>query len=249
METCHPVSLPCKGTNILIFVTCLASFYLWVWSVQPLIQSLYLWVRCIYMQECSVHLLILFYFLVCNKFLHARMLFTLTDTTFILMFVMYLHARMFCTLAPFVLYSHGCNVRPWNLFWGSVAKSVLSQLMILLTFTLPHTSSIPMGGINFYLQERFLHSLIPLLFKCLYIFYSHGCNVRAWNLFWASVAKPVLWQLTILLSCTLSHTSYIPMGATDFYMQEHFLHSLIRSHQVLPCPVLIGPWSQIIRPC
>ena len=34
-ETCHLVSLPCKGTNILIFVTCGASFYLWVWSVQP----------------------------------------------------------------------------------------------------------------------------------------------------------------------------------------------------------------------
>ena len=57
-ETCHPVSLPCKGTNILIFVTCGASFYLQVWSVQPPIQSLYPWVRCIYMQECSLHLLI-----------------------------------------------------------------------------------------------------------------------------------------------------------------------------------------------
>ena len=28
-ETCHPVLLPCKGTNILLFVTCGASFYLW----------------------------------------------------------------------------------------------------------------------------------------------------------------------------------------------------------------------------
>ena len=54
-ETCHPVSLPCKGTSILVVVTCGASFYLRVWSVQPLIQSLYPRVRCIYMQECSVH--------------------------------------------------------------------------------------------------------------------------------------------------------------------------------------------------
>ena len=48
------------------------------------------------------------------------------------------------------------------------------------------------------------------------------CNVRAWNLFWASVAKPVLWQLMILLPWTLAHTSSIPMGAINFHMQEHF---------------------------
>ena len=28
--------------------------------------------------------------------------------------------------------------------------------------------------------------------------------------------------------CTLARTSSIPMGAVNFYMQEHFLHSLIR---------------------
>ena len=106
-ETCHPVSLPCKGTNILIFVTCRASFYLWVWSVQPPIQSL------------------------------------LADTTSILMFAMYLHARMFCTLTH-IFYSHDCNVRAWNLFWASVAKLVLWQLMILLPCTLAHKSTIPM---------------------------------------------------------------------------------------------------------
>ena len=132
----------------------------------------------------------------CNKFLHARMIFLhlkVEDTISILMLAMYLHARMFCTLAPDVFYSHGCNVRAWNLFWASVAKLVLWQLIILLPCTLIHTSSIPMDAINFYMQERFLHSLIALLFKCLYVIYSHGCNVRAWNLFWASVAKLVLW--------------------------------------------------------
>ena len=115
----------------------------------------------------------------CNKFLHARTSFTLADTTFIPMFVMYLPARMLCTFSG--------------------------------------VSSIPMGAINFYMQERFLYSLIPLLFSCLqcsicllfpwvqcqslkpvlsqcsqtgfvtvddfialytcsYVFYSHGCN-------------------------------------------------------------------------
>ena len=117
VETCHPVSLPCKGTSILIFVTCGASFHLWVWSVQSPIQTLYPWVRCIYMQECFVRLLrrssipmcamselkpvlsqsrqtgfmtvddfialytlsYVFYSHGCNKFLHARTFFTLTD--------------------------------------------------------------------------------------------------------------------------------------------------------------------------
>ena len=93
------LSLPCKGTNILIFVTCVASFYPWVWSVQPPIQSLYPRVRCIYLQECSAHSPI-FYSHGCSKFLHATTFLTLADTTFIPMFAMYLPARMFCTLAP-----------------------------------------------------------------------------------------------------------------------------------------------------
>ena len=96
METCHSVSLLCKGTNILIFV-------------------------------------------ICGQFLPAGMICTTTDTISIPVGEMYLHARVFCALA--------------------------------------HTSSIPMGAINFYMQERFLHSLIPLLFKCWLVFYSHGCNV------------------------------------------------------------------------
>ena len=63
--------------------------------------------------------------------------------------------------------------------------------MILLLCTLTHTSSIPMGSINFYKKEMFLQALIPLLFPSLvwdvftcknvlytwaYVFYSHGCN-------------------------------------------------------------------------
>ena len=97
VETYHPVSLPCKDTNILIFVTCGASFYLLVWSVQSPIQSLYPWARCIYVITCKNVLCTcsyIFYSHGCNKFLHARTLFTLADTTSILMFAMYLHARI-----------------------------------------------------------------------------------------------------------------------------------------------------------
>ena len=140
-------------------------------------------------------------------------------------------------------YSHICNL--WGKFLpGGMICSTIDTISIpigaiylhaRMFCALTRTSSIPIGAINFYMQECFLHLLIPLLFKCSYVFYSHRCNVWAWNLFWASVAKPVFWQLMILLPCKLPHTSSIPMGAINFYMQEHFLHSLIRSHQFLPC--------------
>ena len=63
-----------------------------------------------------------------------------------------------------------------------------------------------------------------VLYTHTYVFYSQGCDVRAWNLFWASVAELGLWQLMDLLPCTLAHTSSIPMGEMYLYMQEHFLH-------------------------
>ena len=94
----------------------------------------------------------------CNlwgKFLPVGMICTTTNTISTPVGEMCLHARMFRTLAPYVLYSHGCNVRAWNLFWACVAKLVLWQLIILLPCTLAHTSSIPMGAINFYMQEHF----------------------------------------------------------------------------------------------
>ena len=34
--------------------------------------------------------------------------------------------------------------------------------------------------------------------------------------------------------CTIADMIFIPMGAMYLYMQERFLHSLIRSHQFLP---------------
>ena len=52
---CHLRPQVLKTIHNLIFVTCESSSYLWVQSVQPTIKALYLWVRCIYMQEHSVH--------------------------------------------------------------------------------------------------------------------------------------------------------------------------------------------------
>ena len=104
VETCHLVSLPCKGTNILIFVTCGVSFYLRVWSVQTPIQSQYPWVRCIYMQECSVHSLIhlLLPWVQCQSL--KPVLSKCSQTSFVT-------ADDFIPLCTrsYVFYSHGCN--------------------------------------------------------------------------------------------------------------------------------------------
>ena len=51
-----PCFITMQGHSILIFVTYGARFYLRVLSVQPPIQSLYLWLRRIYMQECNTSL-------------------------------------------------------------------------------------------------------------------------------------------------------------------------------------------------
>ena len=194
-ETCHPVSLPCKGTNIHIFVTCGVSFYLWVWSVQPPIQSLYPWVRCYYMQECSVHLLMSFIPMCAINFYIQERFFILTDTTSILMFVMYLHARMLCTLAPYVFYYRGCNKFLHARTFFTLADTTFIQMFVRLLFP--------------WVQCQ---SLKPVLSQC-----SQNCFVTVDD----------------FILCTLTHLSSIPMGAINFYMQEHFLHSLIRSHQFL----------------
>ena len=97
----------------------------------------------------------------CNKFLYAGIFFTL-DTTSIPIFVMYFVCKNVLYTHWYTFYAHGCNVRAWNLFWASVAKLVLWQLMILLPFTLAHICSIPMGAIIFYMQEHFLLSMIQL---------------------------------------------------------------------------------------
>ena len=151
---------------------------------------------------------------ICNlwgKFFPAGMICTTTYTISIPLGEMYLHARMFCALA----HTSSIPMGAINFYMQEQISIPLGEMYLhaRMFCALAHTSSIPMGAINFFMQECFLHSLIPLLFKCCNIFYSHGCNVTAWNQFWAIVAKPVLWQLMILLPCSLPHTSSIPMGA------------------------------------
>ena len=160
-ETCHPVSLPCKGTNILILNLCWGKFLpvgmicTTTNTISIPLGEMYLHVRmfCAFAHMSSIPMGAITFYM-------QERFFALADITSILKFAMYLHARMFCTLALYVFYSHGCYVRTWNLFWASVAKPVLWQLMILLPCTLTQTSSIHMGAINLYLQEHFLHSLI-----------------------------------------------------------------------------------------
>ena len=65
----------------------------------------------------------------------VKTFFTLADNTAIHKGAMYLHARMFCTLAH-VFYSHGCNV----------------FIQVRMFFTLPDTTSIPIGAM--YLHAR-----------------------------------------------------------------------------------------------
>ena len=111
-EACHPVSLPCKGTNILIFVTCGGKFLpagmicTTTYTISIPVGEMYLHARmfCAFDHTSSIPMAAI-------NFCMQERFFTLTDTTSILMFVMYLHTRMFCALAPYVFYSHGLNVR------------------------------------------------------------------------------------------------------------------------------------------
>ena len=87
-----------------------------------------------------------------GKFLPGGMICTTTDTISIPIGAMYLHARMFCTLA--------CSLQfPW--VQCQSLKPVLLKI-ILLPYTLAHKSSIHMGAMYLYMQEHFLHSLIQL---------------------------------------------------------------------------------------
>ena len=68
---------------------------------------------------------------------------------------------------------------------------------------LPHTSSIPMCAINFYMQEHFLHSLIPLLFPCLRCIYTQEYSV---HLFECQSFKTIACRPSNILSITsISH--------------------------------------------
>ena len=116
--------------------------------------------------------------------------------------------------SSYVFYSHVCNVRVWNLFWASVAKPVLWQLMILLPV---------------HLLRSPLFSWVQCIYTCKNVFYTH----------WYHLCSMGVMYLHARMFCTLAHMPSIPMGAMYLYMQERFLQSLIRSythcgHQILP---------------
>ena len=194
----------CREICLLISQPSIQSLYPWMRciymhkrSVQSLMQLLYPWVWCIYMQGCSVHSLI-------------RLLFPWSMMGKINFYMQkhFLHSLIWL-LYPWVwwcIYKQECSVHSlihllFPLVQCQCLKPVLSQCS--------QTGFVPV--------DDFI-----ALYTSSYLFYSHGCNVRAWHLLWASVAKLVLWQLMILLPCTLTHTSSIPMGAMHLYIQELF---------------------------
>ena len=109
-------------------------------------------------------------------------------------------------------YSHFCNLCGKFLPAGMIctttdAISIPVGAMYVrarMFCALAHTSSIPMGARNFYMQERFF-TLADTTFIHMCVKYLHAG-----------------------MFCTLAHTSSIPMGAINFYMQERFLHSLMQ---------------------
>ena len=90
-------------------------------------------------------------------------------------------------------YSHICNL--WGKFLSAgMICTTTDTISIPMGEMYLHARmfcalSIPMGAINFYMQESFLHSLTPLLFSCLGCIYMQECSVH------------------------LLHTSSIPMGS------------------------------------
>ena len=93
-------------------------------------------------------------------------------------------------------YSHICNLLGKFLPVGMICTTTdtisipMGEMYLLARMfcALAHMSFIPMGAINFYIQECFLHYWYHF-YSDARTFYFHGCNVRVWNLFWARVAK------------------------------------------------------------
>ena len=140
-------------------------------------------------------------------------------------------------------YSHFCNLCGTFLPAGMICTNTNTisipvgeiYLHARMFSALAHMSSIPMGAINFYMQERFLHLLIPLLFSCLRCIYMQECVVRllfAWVQ--CQSLKPVLSQcsqtsiVTVDDFIALYTPSYVfySHGCNKFLHQRTFLHSL-----------------------
>ena len=139
------------------------------------------------------------------------------------------------------------------------------NLHAIMFCTLTHTSSIPMGAINFYMQEYFLHLLIPLLFPCLWCIYMQECSVHSLKrlLFpWVQCQslKPVLRQCSQTSFVTVDGFIGLYTCSYIFYSCEcnKFLHArtfFTLADTIAPIftmipkfgPKLIKPWSQIIQ--
>ena len=125
-------------------------------------------------------------------------------------------------------YSHICNLCDKFLSVGMICTTsdtisipICEMYLHARMFcALDHISSIPMGAINFYMQEHFLHSLIWLLYPC-------------------------LWCIYLQEFCTLPRTSSIPMG--DKFLDARTFFTL--ADTVSPTfTVLTEVWPHANRP-
>ena len=90
--------------------------------------------------------------------------------------------NVLCTRS-YGIYSHRCNKFLHARTFFTLADTTFIPMGVMdlharMFCRLSHTSSTPMGAIYFYMQERFLHSLIPLLFPCLQCIYMQECSVH-----------------------------------------------------------------------
>ena len=109
---------------------------------------------------------------------------------------------------------------------------------------LAHTSSIPMGAINFYMQERFLHLLIPLLFPCLQCIYMQECSVHSLVhlLFpWVQCQslKPVLSQCSQTGFVTVN--DFIALYTRSYIFYSHECNKLLHARTFFTLAYMIAP--------
>ena len=121
---------------------------------------------------------------------------------------------------------------------------------------LTHMSSIPMGAINFYMQEHFLHSMILLTFSCLWCIYMQECSVHLLhNLLFPWVQcqslKPVLSQCSQTSFVTVDDFIALYTNLYVFYSHgcSKYLHartffSLADTTSIPMLVHLLFPWVQ-----
>ena len=114
---------------------------------------------------------------------------------------------------------------------------------------LAHTSSIPMGAINFYMQERFLHLLIQLPFPCLRCIYMQECSVHSLVclLFpWVQCQslKPVLSQCSQTGFVTVD--DFIALYTRSYVFYSHGCNKLLHARTFFTLADMIAPIFTVI---